>query len=69
MNIWFIADPHFDHKNIIKYCERPFNTVEEMNQTLIERWNSVVKKDDKVFCIGGFFLFVKKKILLNMQNP
>lgn len=63
MNIWFIADPHFDHKNIIKYCERPFNTVEEMNQTLIERWNSVVKKDDKVFVLGDFSLCQKENTI------
>lgn len=50
--VWFTSDLHFWHKNICKYCNRPFNTVEEMNEALVTNWNSVVKDDDVVFILG-----------------
>lgn len=62
-NVFFIGDPHFNHKNIISYCNRPFTSVDEMNNELIKRWNSVVKKDDVVFCLGDFALCGKDKII------
>ena len=52
--IWFTADTHFGHKNIIRFCQRPFVDVEEMNHAMIENWNSVVGKDDLVFHLGDF---------------
>ena len=52
--IWFTADSHIGHRNIIKYCQRPFSDVEEMNETLISNWNKVVGKDDFVFHLGDF---------------
>ena len=52
--VWFTADTHFGHKNIIRYCLRPFVDVEEMNRVLIENWNSVVGSDDLVFHLGDF---------------
>ena len=53
-NIWFIADPHFSHANIVKYCHRPFSSVEEMDAELVARWNARVKKDDVIWCLGDF---------------
>ena len=53
---WFTADEHYGHKNIIKYCDRPFKTDEEMDQTLIDNHNSVVGENDVVFHIGDFTL-------------
>lgn len=58
---WFISDTHFFHANIIKYCNRPFASVEEMNEKLIENWNNVVGKDDLVWHLGDF-VFGKDKI-------
>lgn len=52
--IWFTSDTHFGHTNIIKFCKRPWETTEEMDEALIERWNSVVKPDDIVFHLGDF---------------
>ena len=52
--IWFTADSHIGHRNIIKYCQRPFSNVEEMNETLICNWNKVVGKNDYVFHLGDF---------------
>lgn len=53
-NTWFWADPHFNHMNIIKYCNRPFAGVDEMNEALIENYNSVVGANDDVWCLGDF---------------
>lgn len=66
-NIWFTSDTHFYHKNIIKYCYRPFNSVEEMNQSLIDNWNNVVKENDIVFHLGDF-AFDKWKHIINQLN-
>ncbi len=60
-NIWFTSDQHFWHNNIIKLSNRPFASVEEMNETLIANFNSVVKQGDTVFCLGDFSFADKEK--------
>lgn len=52
--IWFTADTHFGHANIIKHCERPFADVHEMNKVLTTRWNQVVRSTDEVWHLGDF---------------
>ena len=37
MKVFVTADNHFYHKNIIKYCKRPFNSVREMNEYMIKK--------------------------------
>ncbi|NJO65000.1 MAG: phosphoesterase [Richelia sp. RM2_1_2] len=54
--IHFTSDSHFYHFNIIRYCNRPFQSVTEMNETMISRWNERVKKDDVVYHLGDIFL-------------
>lgn len=54
--IYFTSDPHYGHANVIKYCGRPFASVDEMTSKLINNWNSVVTPDDIVYCLGDFSL-------------
>lgn len=70
INTWYISDSHFNHNRIIDYCNRPFNSVEDMNETMIKRWNSVVKKDDIVWHLGDFALGDKEYItnIVNQLN-
>lgn len=62
MNLFFTADTHFYHKNIIQYCNRPFEDVEEMNETMIQRWNEVVGVEDTVIHVGDFGIGNIKKL-------
>lgn len=52
--IFFTSDTHFGHKNILKYCDRPFESVSVMNEALIENWNKVVDENSLVFHLGDF---------------
>ena len=61
--IWLIGDTHFYHRNIIDYCDRPFETVEEMNNFLIKNWNFCIGKNDIVYMMGDFALCGKDKII------
>jgi calcineurin-like phosphoesterase family protein len=59
--IFFTSDTHWRHGNIIKYCDRPFVNVQEMDHALIQNWNKVVSKDDIVFHLGDFAFADKSK--------
>lgn len=50
--IHFGGDTHFSHRNVIKYCNRPFTTSDEMNEKLISNWNEVVGVHDIVYHVG-----------------
>ena len=66
--IYFIADTHFSEGNIIQYENRPFADVSEMDQELLSRWNSIVKKDDEVYVLGDFGAEGKEEFILNQLN-
>ena len=52
--IFFTSDSHWYHENIIKFCDRPFKDIEEMNWKLIDNWNKKVPQDGLVFHLGDF---------------
>ena len=68
--IYFTSDTHFWHENIIKYTNRPFSSVEEMNETIINNWNNIVKENDIVFHLGDFGFCGSSKMndILNKLN-
>ena len=60
--IYFTADNHFGHKNIIEYCERPFDNVHIMDQVMFDRINETVGVDDTLYILGDFCFKGKKPI-------
>lgn len=52
MTTWFTSDLHLGHRNIIRYCDRPFTSVAAMDAALTDRWNRVVAPDDTVWVLG-----------------
>src|SRR6266581_359325 len=52
MTTWFTSDPHFGHGNIIKFCNRPYLSVGEMDEGLIANYNKLVKPKDPVYFLG-----------------
>jgi calcineurin-like phosphoesterase family protein len=52
--IHFTSDTHFWHNAVIGYCNRPWETREEMNEGLIQRWNEKIGGDDEVYFLGDF---------------
>ena len=66
--IWFTADPHFFHANIVGYCRRPFGSVSGMNDELIKRWNASVRKRDTIYVLGDFSWNVSSDTLKDLVN-
>lgn len=60
--MFFTADTHFAHRNIVRYCHRPFADSDEMDEVLISNWNEVVGRDDVVYHLGDFALGPVKKV-------
>lgn len=61
-NKFYISDLHLGHFNIIRLCNRPFSSIEEMDQTLIENWNNKVTEKDEVYILGDL-------IFKNAKSP
>lgn len=66
--IYYTADLHFNHKNVLKYDNRPFNSVEEMNETIINNWNSIINNTDDVYIIGDICLGNPAKYLDRLKG-
>lgn len=72
-DLFFTGDTHFRHKNILKYCPttRPYPSIEEHDEALIERWNSVVSPSDLVYHLGDVAFAppeVSEKILQRLNG-
>lgn len=61
MDIFVTSDLHFGHANIIKYENRPYKDIEEMDNDLIEKWNGTVKQKDLVYILGDFSWYKGEK--------
>lgn len=68
MTTWFTADRHFGHRNIIRYCNRPFASVEEMDRELIHRHNARVRPTDTYYDVGDFSLADHSKYLPHLNG-
>lgn len=62
-NLFFTADIHFFHKNIIQYCKRPFENTFGMNNSIVNNWNNVVPKNGITFILGDVSLNSNPKYL------
>lgn len=54
MSIFFTSDCHLSHDAIRRYCNRPFASMEEMNEKIVSNWNSIVSPKDQVYILGDF---------------
>lgn len=68
MDYFFTADNHFGHANIIRYCNRPFKSIGEMDEVLINNWNVTVDTNDIVFHLGDFCMGDPDKYLNRLNG-
>ena len=60
--VFFIADTHFGHREVINFENRPFKSVKEMDEILIQNWNKTVSENDEIFMLGDFAFGEKEEI-------
>ena len=58
--VYFTSDLHFGHENIMKFCNRPFASVDAMDKALINNWNQTVSSEDEVYILGDFTNSIEK---------
>lgn len=66
-NVFFTSDTHFNHENIIKFCNRPFSSIDEMNDFIISEWNKKVPENGIVYHLGDFGFGTTSK-LIRLRN-
>ena len=64
---YYTSDLHFGHSNIISFCNRPFSNVEEMDATLVRRWNEKITNTDDVYMLGDF-CFKREEFIRYMKQ-
>jgi calcineurin-like phosphoesterase family protein len=67
-DIYITSDSHFNHTNIIKYCNRPFMDVNDMNESLVYSWNERVRPNDIIYHLGDFGFGEACKKIFNRLN-
>ena len=68
-DIWVISDTHWQHYNMIhKFKTRPFDSIQEHDEKLIDNWNSVVKPGDKVYHLGDVTFGDKERYIGSIHN-
>jgi calcineurin-like phosphoesterase family protein len=65
--VFVTADLHLNHTNIIKYCGRPFSSVEDMNRTILDNWYSTISEEDTVYILGDFWWNPRKEYPLYQE--
>lgn len=68
MTIWFTADTHFGHANIISFCDRPYETVQEMNWMIAKNFNELIQPDDTLYHLGDVAMGNLRSSLPVMQT-
>lgn len=67
-DIWFTADNHFGHDNIIDHCSRPWKTAQLMDEAMLEIWNQYVRPRDTVYVLGDFCWEINYDVVMNFQK-
>lgn len=65
---YYISDLHFSHKRVINYDNRPFSSIEEMDNMLMNNWNKVVSKNDTVYVVGDFIWSKEQEWSIILEN-
>ena len=52
--IWFTSDTHFGHENVLKFTDRPWETIWQMNDAIVDSINGRVAVDDELYILGDF---------------
>lgn len=60
-NIFFSSDHHWQHDNIRRHCNRPWKTIQEHDEALIQRWNTIVGRGDITYYMGDFAMIPKQE--------
>lgn len=68
MNIYFIADTHFSDENILRYENRPFKNIKDMDNKIVENWNRIVKDGDIIYVLGDFGAYNHESLILSQLN-
>lgn len=66
--IFWTSDNHFYHKGVIEFCQRPFQSLEEMNETMIINWNNVVSEDSTVIICGDFIFSANIELIKDLLS-